>query len=684
MSDVLLAEYGVNKATLHLSSTTFNPGAEKYHIRWNVKFNDQEQFWEYELTPTTNQIPALRFGYRNMDQVAPPVYYFISVAPAMMTFCDLIVGASTGVNTGIDITSPVLINSGGASFITNPNWNGFSQALVGTVSNSMLDITIAADFPIFCTDWALDTDVPKTGDAYECTSISDDNDRVTNCVSGDMSDIEDAENYTDVVDTIPQDKIYFIKNAVKKNGTVVDGKHYRFKIPPDAKIWLVKSDHDNTGLSTNMKLHMKNIGVPPTYMLMDMEASTPTWSTEHTFITDAFNYYWGEWTDYSNGDWYKVIGNSYAGYTNIPVFRSDTLGDKYGDGEIGEDMAENAGEGGGDGNITTGDDLDSSDVPNVSIAGSGVCCNVWLLSKSNLNTISNILHDDDQTLIEDIKKGTWLWGNNPIDFIISIYYVPFDVSNFYDTTSSNLYFGNYDTGESFTRVLETKSAGQRAVLVDTSVDQIYGDWRDIDFFKYDLYLPYIGFVPLDSAVYVGHQLKIELAFDVMTHNIRYYLYCDGILTDRVDGSVGYSIPLTGTDQVNKANNNLNGIIATAKGGLEAGVGVMTGNLASVGSGALNTFNGVRQMMQYPREIIRGDISASMNIFDINYVYLKVTEKQAIYPTEIRQVYNNPSYVCCKLSDLSGYCELQDVQLKSSCTEVEYAEILQLLKEGVIF
>lgn len=503
-------------------------------------------------------------------------------------------------------------------------------------------------------------------------------------LAGDDTHIDEAVNGFDEENTIPQNKIYFIKNVLKKNGSIVETKHYRFRIPPGAKIWLVKTEHDNTGQSYNMKLHMNGLGLVPTFLVMNMLTSSPSWNTAHLLTSTLSDYYWGEWTDFSNGDWYKVVGNSWAGYTNIPVFKDDVTGNKYGDGEIGDDAAENAGEGGGDGNITTGDDLDSSDVPSISIAGSGVGCNVWALSLSDLNTIANILHDDDQTLIEDIKKGTWLWGNNPIDFIISVYYVPFNVSTFYDTESSSLFFGSYDTGEDFTRVRESKSAGQRAILVDTTIDQVYGDWRDLDFFKYDLYLPYIGFVPLDPVVYVGHQFKVELAFDVMTHNIRYYLYSDGTLTDRVDGSVGYSVPLTGTDQVNKANNNLNGIINTVKGGVDTVKGVATGNIGDMASGALSTFNGVRQMMQYPREIIRGDISASMNIFDINYIYLKVTEKQSVYPPEIREVYNNPSYVCCKLSELSGYCELQDVQLKSSCTEVEYAEILQLLKEGVIF
>lgn len=683
MSDILLAEYGTNQINLHLEGGVFNPGQEKYHIKWTYKFNDREQWFEYELTPSTGQLPAVRFGYTNMDIAAAPAYYYIVTPPEVRIFLRLFLGASTGVDSGI--LSGTLVDQGGDTIIgTTPAWNGYSGQLFGTVSDSNVDITIEADFPIFCTDWSLDTDAGATGDCYKCTSITDDNDRVTNCVSGDMSDAEDAQNYTSIANTIPHDKIYFIRNILKKNGTVVAHKHYRFRVPPNAKLALYATEHDADGQTINMRLKATGLGLPPTFMYMDMESTPLTWVVAHLLTATLSEYYYGEWTNYNNGDWYKVIGTTKAGNTNIPVFASEEQADEYLDGLRGEDTALNSGDLNVGGNISTGDDLESSDIPNPVIAGSGTGCNVWLLDSGNLNAIFNDLYDDTQTTIDAIKEGVWLWGNNPIDFIIRMYYVPFDVSSFYDTVTDRVWLGHYDTGHDYTKAKETKSSGQRITLVNQTIDNVYGDFRDIDFFKYDLFLPYVGFVPLDPAVYVGHTLKVEMAFNVMTHDIRYYLFVDGVLTDRVDGSVGYDIPLLGTDMVNKANNDINGIINTAKGGLEFGLGVASGNVAMAGKGTLDAFNGIRSTLQYPKEIIRGDISSSMNIYDINYVYLKITEKQSIYPPEITQIYNFPSYVAGTLGQLSGYCEITNIQLKSNCTESEYNEILNLLEGGVIF
>lgn len=677
MSNILLAKYNDNESNVHFIGSDFVPGKDKYHLKWTIKFNDQEQWIEYEVTPSTSKLPALRFALSNM-----PSYYNIISPPSMTCFNDMKLGASYGVDTGIDDVT--LVDQGGDVIEDRPVWDYFIKTLVGTVARCNLDVTIEADFPIFSSEWEATT--PPIGEAYRSVSDTEDDGYITNCVSGDMTDADNAVNYTSVTDTIPQNKIYFIKNILKKNGNVIEAKHYRFKIPPNAKMWLVTSPHDPSGQSYNMRLYASGLGLPPTF-LYQIGGSGTSWDVGHILTGQLANYYYGEWTDYSTGDWYKVANLN----TNIPIFSSEEEGDLYEEGKLGEDAAINSGELGYDGKITTGDALDSSDIPSPVIAGSGAGVNVWLLDKGNLNAIFADLYSDTQTIIDDIKKGTWQWGNNPIDFIVSIYYVPFDVSNFYDTTTERVWLGQYDTQHNYTQCKETKSSGQRMVLVNTTIDYVYGDWRDLDFFKYDLFLPYVGFVPLDPQIYVGHELKVELAFDVMTHNIRYYLFSDGTVIDRIDGSVGYAIPITGTDMVNKANQNLSGAMNLVKAGSDIGLGAaqmskgaLTTGFSNVTDGVMGTIGGLKDMAQYPKQIIKGDISASMNIFDINYVYLKITEKQSIYPAEIRQVYNNPSYVCCNLSELSGYCELADVQLVSSCTEREYNEIIQLLKEGVIF
>ena len=74
----------------------------------------------------------------------------------------------------------------------------------------------------------------------------------------------------------------------------------------------------------------------------------------------------------------------------------------------------------------------------------------------------------------------------------------------------------------------------------------------------------------------------------------------------------------------------------------------------------------------------------MNIYDIRYVYLKITETGNIKPGNLNAIYNYPSYYIGNSAALSGYCELQDIQLSCAATDEEIAEIKSLLKGGVIF
>lgn len=685
MAEILLAKYNANEINLVCPpAEAFTPGQEKYHIKWTFTFNDQEKYFEYELTPSTgsNNIPAVRFGYRNMDMNDVPCYYEMYSAPELRTYLAFALGTTEGQSTGI--VSGTLVDSGGTLNIEMANWRQINtERLVGTVAACNLEIKIETDFPIFFSETAIFTGTigGKVGDAYYCTSKAADNGYVLDCVTGDMSDIENAVNYTSQVNTIPRDKRYYINNFVRKNGTLVANKRYEFMIPPGAKIGLVitQNPHDPEGLTYNMSLHIDNY----TSFLYRTGGSGDSWSTG-SFLTlldlTVSRYYYGEWTDYGNGDYYKASCD-----TNIPIWPSNGGWESYLDGRITEEDAENGGELSHH-HPTTGEDLDSSDIESPQIGASGIGCNVWALNKSDLNDIADILYDDTQSVIDDIQKGTWLWGNNPMDFIISCYYVPFDISEFYTTDSGrDVFFGSYDSGLDKTKVIENSNSN-RITLCSTPIESVYGDYRDITLFKYELFLPFIGFIPLDIQAFLDKMLTVELSFDIMTHNIRYYIYADGIIQERIDGSVGYDIPLMATDQVNKAKSDIQGMLNLVDVAKDIGSAAPTaaGALRGIGSAASDALTAYTNIAKKPAAKIIGNISSCMNIYDIRYVYLKITETGNIKPENLNAIYNYPSYYIGNSAALSGYCELQDIQLSCAATDEEIAEIKSLLKGGVIF
>ena len=699
----IISEFGNKQAIIEFVPKTFVPGQNTYNIKYTfTDANGTTEYIEWELIPSTNKIPALRIAGANPDDPDASLGYYMGLLlpSSLLWYANFTIGASPLTDFGISSysqtastinTLPVTMMTPYGILIQN-----FSQALS---DEDPIRIEIDSDIPIFMSELNLIEPSPSgsIGEAYSVTSVAEDNTSITNCVSGDMSAMSNAVNYDgqSTADTIPRNKVYFINNRLKKNGVIIETKRNEFQIAPDGRMWLVAPQHSNTGQSYNMTLYMQGTG-------MTFKHRTPgsPWTVKHLLTPTLSKYYYGEWTDYNNGDFYNTINN-----TNIPIFADTETGDRYGDGLIDEDMALNAGEL-ENRRSTTGTDLESTDIPNITVGASGIGCNVWALDRGNINSIMSILFDDDQTIIDDIKKGTWLWGNNPADFIISCYFVPFDITNFYDTTTERVYLGFYDTNLDYTRVKESKSSGQRITLVNTTIDSVYGDWRDYTNFKYEIYLPYVGFYPLDVMSYLNKTLTVEMAFDIMTHNIRYYLFANGKIVDRVDGSVGYDIPLMATDQVNKAKSDLAGItnivkggIGMVSGGITMGQGYSTaGTLpggggandtliaqgrAGIIGGAMDAVKGIGQMAQYPKQEIVGNISSSMNIYDINYAYLKITEKDTLKPDQLNTLYNYPSYFMGNVSELSGYTEIVDIRFSCTGTENEINEIFSLLRNGVI-
>ena len=323
--------------------------------------------------------------------------------------------------------------------------------------------------------------------------------------------------------------------------------------------------------------------------------------------------------------------------------------------------------------------------------------------------MSNYLYVTDSTLLNNISDGLWLWGNNPIDFFIDCYYIPFDITNFYTTNNADMKFGTYRFESSqgwatFPVVQETN--GQRLTLFNTTFEGIYGDWRDFSQFEYDLYLPFYGFFKLDLYKYLNHVVRCEMMFDITTHNLRYYLFVDDVITDRIDSSVGINLPLMSSDYVNKAKSDrqarresdrtaYRAMGAFLTGGLAVAGGIASGNASYAVNGGTSAITSVidakynldalaDKVNENATQHVEGTYSSSMNIYDIRYAYLRITESELIIPDKLNELYGYPSYYMGSASALSGYCEISDIRLKSFTGTVEELNALKgALREGVI-
>ena len=561
-------------------------------------------------------------------------------------------------------------------------------SIVASINNANIvnaSVEIEADFPLFMenpTTNNVDTSLdPATYITYANTNYDTYGGEI---IGGDYTHINHAENYYSLTNEISAYKVWSARTHLKKNGSVVGGtsKAYDFRILPDAKIAFYITDRINGDGSANAILQ---ISESP---WLQKPCSSPDSAYAETISLDS-NYWDGDWQDYDTGD-------SYVGWfsTNIPCFRTAEAVQDYFDGKIGIDQAIN----GGDTTFhisSIGDDLSSTDIPTVNLATSGAGCFIYDLSVSDVKEImSNYLYTDDASLKAEYVDALWMWGNNPIDFFIDLYYIPFSITNFYDTVAANLKFGTYQIPDtSYDAVKEAN--GDRIGLFSTSFEGIYGDWRDYTLFTYELYLPYVGFIELDPQKYVNHMVSCEMMFDITTHNLRYFIFSDGIISDRVDGSVGVNIPLMATDQVNKAKHDRNLKYGAVSGVIGGATSLVVGAAAeSTGAGLGGITSGVNSMIGAIKQLeelntkatqsVEGSFSSAMNIYDINYAYLKITEKGTLIPDKLHTLYGYPCYYMGKASALSGYCELSDIRLSGfTGTKDEANTLKNILREGVI-
>lgn len=658
------------KGNIEFVKSEFETGKEYYTCKITCRNSNGTDTFVYHVTSSTGYLPSLVIG-GSANATKPWGCPFFGTSGNLSCYL------ASGTNWNTHNFVATLFSHSGANTFSSTRLVGSGVVSNGPIDDGTDYITFEADFPIFI---GSPHRVGSDANYLQYMPVDGGELTYTNEISNlnILTNIDKAVNYINIANSIPTDKTYFIRSSLKVNGTPTSHKDYCFQIIPGAKICLYQDDAVTGDGSPNLHLIISQ------YPCLVKGYSDP--DSDYTESSNPDTEYWhsGYWRDIDTGVNYTGVCS-----TNIPIFRGQENAQKYLDGELSESDALNGGSFANK-NSTIGGELTGSDIPTVNLSASGVGCYTYAVSEAQLKEImTNYLFTTDANLQQSIKDALWTWGNNPIDFMIDCYYVPFSITSFYDTINANLKFGTYQfPNTSYPAVKE--SNGNRLTLFNTTFEGVYGDWRDYTQFTYDLYLPFVGFFTLDNYKYLNHTVKCEMMFDLSTHNVRYYLFVDGIITDRVDGSVGVNIPLMATDTVNKAKHDRDtkyGLVTDALSVAGTVGDLSAGDTSSVSSGVNKVVSGIKkyeELKTKPTSSVEGSFSSSMNIYDISYAYLRITEKQLILPDKLNQLYNYPSYYMGSASQLSGYCEISDIRLNGFTGTIDEMEQLKRdLMEGVI-
>lgn len=389
-----------------------------------------------------------------------------------------------------------------------------------------------------------------------------------------------------------------------------------------------------------------------------------------------------------------------------------------------------SGPGGGNGTFDDeSDQIIDSSLPTISAANTGFT-RIYNPSLSQVQSLARYLWTDE-SIIETIWNHIKKYFEDPMQAIIGFNLVPVPVPNGGTENFALMYI---DTGVAMT------VAASQFVDVDCGIFELkeyYGSALDYSpNTKVSCFLPFIGTVSLNTDEVMGRTLQVKYRVDICSGSCVAKISVDGNFIYQYSGHCAINIPISSADfssyvtaAISVAKLAGGALAAGAAGVVGAGVAdaaqqtnqvvtttqitntarnpatgrqITTGTTTRVetreapmdqsstqasfsGLTPQNIANTVGQIMTSKPSIEHsGSFSGNSGYLGIRRPFLIIERPNMCMPSNFQTLNGFPSMITLELSTCKGFTRVQQVQLTGlSATNPEQAEILQLLKTGVV-
>lgn len=358
--------------------------------------------------------------------------------------------------------------------------------------------------------------------------------------------------------------------------------------------------------------------------------------------------------------------------------------------------------------IKTGDDthpngFDGENDPNYPIGQKGIIGTglgqIFLPEDSELQNLADYLWSDDyHTSLEK-------WGLKPMDQIISFGFIPFKVSNTYKS-HANIILCGQDTQISMTSATRSMiTFPDRTSANEINVPDVTGTFLDYTGVHIQMYIPFVGFVPLKPSDVLGKKLGLRYYLDLCSGE------CLAVVYTRIDSvsnpqykNIGYysadvltTVPLTGADYASYYSRQRNGIIGIISdvvdmAGQAIGMGTAkpkkrAGMASGMVGGIINDLNSIwdhaEALASNAPDVQRcgsfGNASAYM-AYKTPYLLFNTPKK---YTNKFWAYNGAPTYKEMKIGDCEGFVAVAKVIDDTvAATAEEKSMIHDMLKNGV--
>lgn len=290
------------------------------------------------------------------------------------------------------------------------------------------------------------------------------------------------------------------------------------------------------------------------------------------------------------------------------------------------------------------------------------------------------------TLAQVNAFGGWLWSNNIMEMIKRIWQNPLDgIISFmkvYATpttgVSDTIKVGNLDSEVSsavVTSQFVTVECGSLNIR-----EKFYNatDWSP--FVALHLYLPFIGIVELDVDEFMSGEIKVTYHVDVYTGTCLAEVKSKRS-PDMMDWTIVYTFSGNASQQLPLTSAEFSGALSSLVGVVGGGLAIASGGGLGLLAGATGIAHAVTHEMVHLAH--SGSLSANAGIMGARKPYLILTRRRSYDANGYNQLYGYPSNKTVFLNNCSGFVKVKEIQLQTGATGDENAEIVSLLKGGVI-
>lgn len=286
----------------------------------------------------------------------------------------------------------------------------------------------------------------------------------------------------------------------------------------------------------------------------------------------------------------------------------------------------------------------------------------------------------DLTMLQAFQR--WLWQDNPFQSWVNVLGNPYDyivgllaIPKTPTTGSAERpVLGNVKAPDSMPKITNQFVRHDFGTITFNEYSHSYLDYSP--YTKITLYLPYIGFVPID-ADYINRQtVNVQYTIDVFTGSFVAYVIVAGKVLYTYNGMMGVHVPITNQTY----NNFIGGLIGIAGtiGSMIATEGATAPlGAASIASTATNILK--------PTVEHGNNLTGTPGVMSVQYPYFIIKRPAQSIPERMQTFTGFPSNTLKSLGDVRGFTKVEYIHIENiSATEDEKAEIMSLLKEGVIF